>query len=224
MTEQPTPSELETWRVAELSDDFADRVLARLADEAAIGDDANMPDATHEDRQPVPPLRALSRPRPSSTERLGFVCIAAAAALALLWLLRPAPPVPGSPPPRVPVAIAPPILAEGTGLDREAIRRTLGSQFNGYARLCYEALAISSGHPVSGQLLLHLDVVRSGGRGVVTRAELDSISELEDPVFRECILARARTLAFDPPHGDAPVEIVLPLEFQDPWAADPFGQ
>ncbi len=217
MAERPTTAELETWRVAELPDDFADRVLARL-DEAGPSTDDAMPIDADDGREPISPMRTLPRPRPRATASLGIVGIAAAAALLLLWLLRPAPPVPPAPPSSVALAITTPSSPPASGLDPAALRRTLDIQLIGYARLCYEAFVVSSGVVASGQLLLELEIVRRDGRGVVSRAEFDPISELDDPMLRDCILDRARGLVFDPPQGDAPVELEVPFEFQDPWA------
>lgn len=219
MAERPTMSELEMWRVEELSADFAERVLARMDDGVALEDDANVL-LTDPDEESV---RVTPMPLPRS-RWAGVVALACAAAAALvLWLLRPAPPAPSPPPPRMAVSIAEPVLPAAHARDRDAIRRTLDERLLPHVRLCHEWLAINSTF-ASGQMILELDVVRRDGRGVVTRAEFDPASELEDPAFRDCILNRARVLTLDPPRAgaEAPLEIVVPLEFQDPWASDDF--
>jgi hypothetical protein len=209
-------AELEMWRVEELPDGFAERVLARMDDELAFDDDASVlltdPDeeAVHVTPTPVPRSRWAA-----------VVALACAAAAALvLWLLRPAPQAPSTPPPpRVVVSFAEPVLPADHGLDPESIRRTLAEKLLPHVRLCHEVLAINTTF-ASGQMVLELDVVRRDGRGVVTRAEFDPISELEDPSFRDCILTRARVVTFAAPRGEAPVEIEVPLELQDPWASN----
>lgn len=210
MAERPTMSELQSWRVAELPDDFADRVLARMDEVRTLADDAS------ESHDPVRLGPPSSRSR---TRRVGIVGIACAAgsALLVLWLLRPAPPPPAPVSTRAAVSVAEPRLPPAAGLTREAIARTLDEQLLPRARLCHDAL-IDTGTVGSGQLILELDVTRRGGRGVVTRAEFDRASELDEPAFRTCLLDRAWALRFEPPDGDEPVEVVVPLEFHDPWA------
>lgn len=218
MVERPTMAELESWRVEELSADFAERVLARMDDGVAFEDDAIVP-ITDPDEASV---RVTPTPRPRA-RRAGVVALACAAAAAalVLWLLRPVPPSPAPPPPRVTVSIAEPALPAADGLDGETTRRALNERLLPHVRLCYDVFASNSTF-ASGQMILELDVVRRDGRGVVTRAEFDPVSELDDPTFRDCILTRARVMVFDPPRGDAPLELVVPLEFEDPWAPDDF--
>lgn len=196
MTERPTSADLEAWRVADLSDGFADRVLARL-------------DRLDDAAEPVPLLPAPKLTRPSASGVVGIACIAVAAALALLWLLRPAPSVIEVRRLEVALAIAP----EEPGLTREAIRRTLEEQLVPGIELCYEGLQINEAVD-GGQIILAIDVVRRGDRGVVTRVAFDPISELPQPLFRNCVLDYANMMVFDPPAGTAPVEIEFPFELQ----------
>ncbi|HWB79199.1 MAG TPA: hypothetical protein VG755_29765 [Nannocystaceae bacterium] len=194
MTERPTSADLETWRVADLSDGFADRVLARLYE--------------LDERERVEPTRAL--PRPRRTGGVAIACAAVAAALLLLWLLRPAPPVVVE---LRALEIAFPSALEEPGLTRASIRRTLHEQLVPGIELCYEGLQLND-IDAQGQIILELEVVRRGDRGVVARAAFDPISELEQPLFRNCVMDYVNLLAFDPPVGDDPVEIELPFELR----------
>ncbi|MBK8233958.1 MAG: hypothetical protein IPK74_00240 [Deltaproteobacteria bacterium] len=204
--EPPRLPELDAWRVAPLSDDFADQVLARMND-----DDVSL--------DPVPPP---SPPRPRRAPVIVLAGIAAAAAvLAVLWWRSPSP-SPSSepsaaPPPPAALEVAGEIeAAPAAGLSREAIGRTLREDFMPFAEMCHGALIINAVQ-YSGQLVLELTVVRRDGRGVVTVAEFSRDSELEDPGFRDCLRSRALDLVFDAPADDAPVEIEVPLDFRDPW-------
>lgn len=203
MTERPTSADLEAWRVADLSDGFADRVLARLDDRDAA----------------VEPVPLLPPPKPPTMVRSGVVgiaCMAVAAALALLWLLQPQPVA--SPRRLAPLSItAPaPLPPQHRGLDHDAIARAIDEHLRPRAKLCYEAWMIN-GTPTSGQVIIDVEVVRRNGRGVVTHAAIDPRSELDDRPFRDCLLDTARAMLFEAPLGDEPVQIELPIEFRDPW-------
>lgn len=193
MTERPTSADLETWRVADLPDGFADRVLARLYE--------------LDEPERVEPPRAL--PRPRRTGGVAIACAAVAAALLLLWLLRPAP--------RVvelhTLEVSLPLVPEEPGLSRDSIRRTMHEQLVPGIELCYDGLHIND-LDAEGQIILHVEVVRRGDRGVVAHAAFDPISELPQPLFRNCVLDYANLLVFDPPVGPDPVEIEFPFELR----------
>lgn len=200
--------ELDAWRVAPLSDDFADQVLARM-------NDTDLP-------LELPPLTPEPRPRRAPVIVLAGIA-AAAAVLAVLWWRSPSPsPSPSPAPSATPSPPAAPEVAGATeaapaaGLSRQAISRTLREDFKPFAEMCHGALTNNAVRN-AGQVVLELTVVRRDGRGVVTVAEFSRDSELEDPGFRDCLRGRALDLVFDAPADDEPVQIEVPLDFRDPW-------